>query len=578
MVGYSRLIELDDADTLQRLGALRRNLIDPTIEEHGGRIVQTGGDSLLVVFDSVDGAVRCAVKVQEQVPIHDSDHPPDRAIRFRVGINLGDAIHDGSDLHGDAVNIAARLQAEAPAGGICMSRSVRDHVHGRLGLEFIELGALELKNIARPVEAFLVRSCAAAIPKSVERSLVYGTGETLPLPGKPSIAVLAFDNMSSDPEQVYFSDGVSEDIIAELSRSRSLFVIARNSSFTYKGRAVDVRNVARDLGVRYLLEGSVRRSRGRARIVAQLIEAQTGDHIWAERYDRAVEDVFAVQDEIARAVVTAIVPAVTEAELRRIFRKPPGSLDAWEAYQRGLWHFGKVDATNNSQAREYLLRAIELDASFASPHAILGLVYENEGIIFGTRSLDDATKLAASSARKAMEIDPTDPDANATVAYTEMATGICEKSWENITAALTINPNSSWAHAVKGALLVYSGQHAEARDAVLTALRLSPRDPLSAVPQVIFFLSHYFERDYSSSLESVRRAISRFPNLPIAHRYLAASLGQLNRFDEANEALERCITVGREVFALNVRSCPPWMRPVDHENFMAGLRKAGWTG
>ena len=218
-------------------GRSAATLIDPAIEEHGGRIVQTGGDSLLIVFDSIDGAVRCAVKVQQQVPIHDGDQPPDRAIRFRVGINIGDAIADGTDLHGDAVNVAARLQAECPPGGICVSRSVRDHVHGRLDLAFEELGALDLKNIARPVEAFVVRPGAAATtPNSVERSLVHSTREALPLPDKPSIAVLAFTNMSGDPEQEYFSDGIADDIITELSRSRSLFVIARNSSFTYKGR------------------------------------------------------------------------------------------------------------------------------------------------------------------------------------------------------------------------------------------------------------------------------------------------------------------------------------------------------
>ena len=285
MVGYSRLIGLDDVGTLERLRTLRTDLIDPAIEEHGGRIVNTGGDSLLIVFDSIDGAVRCAVKVQQQVPAHDADQPPDRAIRFRVGINVGDVIPDGTDVHGDVVNVAARLQAECPPGGICVSRQVRDHVQDRLDLVFEELGALNLKNIARPVEAFVLRPMTRRqSPKSVERSLVHGTGEALPLPDKPSIAVLAFNNMSGDPEQEYFSDGIAEDIITELSRSRSLFVIARNSSFTYKGRAVDVKQVARELGVRYVLEGSVRRSGARVRVVAQLIDAETGNHIWAERY------------------------------------------------------------------------------------------------------------------------------------------------------------------------------------------------------------------------------------------------------------------------------------------------------
>ena len=342
MVGYSRLIGLDDAGTLDRLRTLRRNLIDPAINEHGGRIVQTGGDSLLIVFDSIDGAVRCAVKVQQQVPIHDSDQPPDRAIRFRIGINIGDAIADGTDLHGDAVNVAARLQAECPPGGICVSRSVRDHVHGRLDLAFEELGVLDLKNIARPVEAFVIRLDAiASTPKSVEQPLVGGDHGALPLPDRPSVAVLAFTNMSGDPGQEYFSDGITEDIVTELSRIRWLFVIARNSSFTYKGRAVEVKQVARELGVRYVLEGSVRRNDNRVRISAQLIDAQIGNHIWAERYDRDLTDVFAVQDEIMQAVVSEIAPVISQAERERAIKKPTASLSAWEAYHRGLWYLSR---------------------------------------------------------------------------------------------------------------------------------------------------------------------------------------------------------------------------------------------
>ena len=375
MVGYSRLIGLDDAGTLERLRTLRRNLIDPAIKQHDGRIVQTGGDSLLIVFDSIDGAVRCALRVQQQVPIIDGDQQPDRAIRFRVGVNIGDAIADGTDLHGDAVNVAARLQAECPPGCICVTRSVRDHVHGRLDLVFEELGTLNLKNIARPVEAFLIRRNTPTVPKSVERSLVHGTGEALPLPDKPSIAVLPFANLSADPEQEYFSDGVADDIITELSRSRSLFVIARNSSFTYRGRSVDVRQVARELGVRYVLEGSVRRNGAQVRVVAQLIEAETGNHIWAERYDRALEHLFAVQDEITEAVTHAIVPAISHAERQRAIRKAPENLNAWEAHQRGLWHMGKHVPADLERAQHLFRRASELDPLFAAPHAMLALTY-----------------------------------------------------------------------------------------------------------------------------------------------------------------------------------------------------------
>ena len=260
MVGYSRLIGLDDAGTLERLRTLRADLIDPAIEEHGGRIVQTGGDSLLIVFDSIDGAVRCAMKVQQEVPTLDGYQPPDRAIRFRIGINIGDAIADGTDLHGDVVNIAARLQAECPPSVICVSRSVRDHMHGRQDVTFEGFGALDLKNIARPVEAFVLRSKAAVTGYSV----LADRSAPLLLPNKPSIAVLAFTNMSGSPDQEHFSDGIADDIITELWRSRSSFVIARNSSFTYKGRTFDMKRVARELGVRYVLEGGVRVSASRS--------------------------------------------------------------------------------------------------------------------------------------------------------------------------------------------------------------------------------------------------------------------------------------------------------------------------
>ena len=482
MVGYSRLIGLDDAGTLQRLRSLRSNVIDPAIEEHGGRIVQTGGDSLLIVFDSIDGAVRCAVKVQQQVPIHDRDHPPDRPIRFRVGINIGDAIADGTDLHGDAVNVAARLQAECPPGSICVSRSVRDHLHGRLDLAFDELGTLNLKNIARPVEVFVLRSDAATTAKAIERALVHGTREALPLPDKPSIAVLAFSNMSGDPEQEYFSDGIADDIIAELSRSRSLFVIARNSSFTYKGRAMDIRQVARELGVRYVLEGSVRRSVGRVRVVAQLIEAETGNHIWAERYDSALEDVFAIQDEITATVVTAIVPAIVDAELRRVLRKPPENLGAWEAHQRGLWHMAKANKADYERAQQFLQRAVSLDASFAPPYVAMSMTCLWEGQVFATRPLKEAQLLAREWAQKAVELDANDADAQAMLAWTKGMDGIDQEVRDGILLAIALNPNSALANTALGVVRLFDGQPARGRDALLAALRLNPRDPLNSIP------------------------------------------------------------------------------------------------
>jgi adenylate cyclase len=443
MVGYSRLIGLDDQGTLNRLRAVRQKVIDPAIEEHSGRIVQTGGDSLLVVFDSIDGAVRCALRIQVQIPINDGEQPQDRAIRFRIGDQHRRPNSDGTDLHGDAVNVVARLQAECPPGGICVSRSVRDHVHGRLGLVFRELGALSLKNIDRPIEAFVAQLETPAGSQSVEPSSVSDWDRVSSLARRPSIAILPFANLSSDPEQEYFSDGLADDLITLLSRSRSLFVIARNSSFTYKGRTIDVKQVARELGVRYVVGGSVRRAGGRIRVNAQLIDADTGNHIWAERYDRALQDVFAVQDEIAEALTTAINPAVAEAELWRALRKPPENLGAWEAYQRGLWHVGKATATDNEHAREFFHRAVELDPTFASPHAMLAYFYG-----WGFASADvlpvrDINEVAEAEAQQALDLDPDDATADAVMSWIAMCNADYRAAIEQADQAISGYPSDA---------------------------------------------------------------------------------------------------------------------------------------
>jgi adenylate cyclase len=578
MVGYSRLIGLDDAGTLQRLRTLRREVIDPAISEHSGRLVQTGGDSLLIVFDSIDGAVRCALKVQQQVVTHDADHAPDRAIRFRIGVNLGDAIADGTDLHGDVVNVAARLQAECPPGGICVSRQVQDHVQDRLGLSFQEPGPLNLKNIARPVEAFLVKpNVNGGQLQAVVRSLVRGSGVPLPLPDKPSIAVLAFTNMSGDLEQEYFSDGISNDIITELSRRRSLFVIARNSSFTYKGRAVDVKQVADELGVRYVVEGSVRRSDSRVRITAQLIDAETGNHIWAERYDRDVLGVFAIQDEITVAVTTAILPALMDAEQRRALRKPPESLGAWEAYQRGLWHLGRYSAADNIKAQHFLERAVALDAGFASAHTYLA-GFSMSRVLSGVLAFDEGLRLAGKHAREAGAFDPDDAEGQAVAAGLRIIAGQGERALEALLPALMHNPNSVWANAAKGIALVSIGKRSDGRAALLTALRLDPREPGNGLFAGWVAISYYYECDYTFALETANTVIGRYPDYAVMYRWLAATLGQLGQYHKAHEAMQRAIEVSPKSFELSVRSRPPWFRPEDHGHFLDGLRKAGWQG
>jgi adenylate cyclase len=576
MVGYSRLIGLDDIGTLERLRTLRRILIDPAIGEHGGRIVNIGGDSLLMVFDSIDGAMRCAVKIQQQVPAYDGDQPPDRAIRFRVGINVGDVIPDGTDVHGDVVNVAARLQAECPPGGICISREVRDHVHDRLDLAFEELGTLKLKNISRPIDAYVLALDGAAIPKSTKGSLSHDTPHTMPLSDKPSIAVLAFSNMSGDVDQEYFADGIADDIITELSRIRSFFVIARTSSFAYKRQAVDIKQVARELGVRYLVEGSVRRSGDRLRITAQLIDAETGNHIWAERYDREINDIFAIQDEITLAVTKAIRPAVADAEQWRALRKPPEKLSAWEAYQRGLWHLLNYKLEDLPHAREFLRRATEIDPTLASAYTALAWLFISESGTFGLRSFEEAALLAAEQARKAVATDPNDADAHGLLALVLSTCGEIRSASEHVERALLISPSCAIAHEAKGTILLFDKEPWKARKSLSLALELDPRALQYARNQI--GISFYFEHDYGKAVDVLRSMVADNPSSPSTYRWLAAALGQLGRKDEAREALNTAIERRPESFSRYTQARPPWFKPDDFDHMLEGLRKAGWQG
>jgi adenylate cyclase len=416
-----------------------------------------------------------------------------------------------------------------------------------------------------------------------------GAGPSVPslslaLPDKPSVAVLAFDNMSGDPDQEYFSDGVAEDIITELSHSRSLFVVARNSSFTYKSRPVDVKQIARELGVRYVVEGSVRRSGGRVRISAQLIDAEADLHLWAERYDRHDTELFAVQDEISTAVTTAICPAVTNAELRRVLHKPAESLGAWEAYQRGLWHMAKSNAGDNERAIELFQSAIEQDKTFVAAYVSLAFAYCESGHSYAVRPFGDAVRLAGIWAGKAAQIDPQDADVQTALGFVAHFSGRREEAWECASSALANSPHWAGAYSLKGTVLIFNGQPVEGRSAVLTALRLNPRHPgLNASRLNMITISYYYEGDYASAAEAAKRTlarypIARYPNNVIPYHWLAAALGQLGRTDEAREALHTAATTDPRVFDRFVLNRVPWHPPEDYEHMLDGLRKAGWQG
>jgi adenylate cyclase len=472
------------------------------------------------------------------------------------------------DIFGDGVNVAARLEGLAEPGGICVSRVVRDEIRDRLDSVFEDMGDQSVKNIARPVRVYRVRDRAIPAEDTTPTS-----PQPLPLPDTPSIAVLPFVNMSSDPEQEFIADGIAEDLITALLRYPSLFVIAHNSSFAYKGRAVDLKNIGRELGVRYVLEGSLRKAGNRIRVSAQLIEAENGKHIWADRYDRDLADIFAVQDEITEAVTIAIAPAISEAEQQRAMRKPPGSLDAWEAYQRGLWHMNKVTIEGNAVAEEFFQQAIDLDPSFAGGYKGLAAAQANAAD-FGRRGLPEALSSTEALARRAVALDNADAEARSHLANALYKSGDYEGGLAEAERALIISPNLANAHAERGAILIFSGRQKEGIGALERSLRLDPRRSAVRLNQIALAL--YFIGEYEAAIEAANRVIRSFPDFPNAYRWRAAALGQLGRIEEAKCALEKAIAIAPAGFGMYVRRRVPWIRPEDYAHMLEGLRKAGW--
>jgi adenylate cyclase len=566
VAGYSRLIGVDEEGTLRRLRTIRTEVIDPAIAAHRGRLVKTTGDGLLIEFASVVDALRCAGEVQQAMAGRNEGIAAAERIEFRIGINVGDIVVEDGDIFGDGVNVAARLEGLAEPGGICVSARVHEDAAGKLDLAFEDLGDQSLRNIARPVRAYRVRLGKGGAPEPPP---------PLPLPDKPSIAVLPFQNLSGDPEQEYFADGVVEDIITALSRIRWLFVIARNSSFTYKGQAADVKQVGRELGVRYVLEGSVRKSGNRVRITAQLIDAASGAHVWADRYDRDLDDIFALQDEITATVAAIIEPALAEAERQRVLRKPPERLDAWEAYQRGLWHFYKYGAEENQTAQGFFRRAIALDPNFAPGHYGYALAQAWDFWLYARGYSANALDTARAEARLAVAIDDRDAMAHAVLSVVLTLSGQWQAAIAEGRAALALNPNGAFLAGLLGAAQMVGGEPREAILHLQQAMRASPHDPLTWAWTFWIGVSQFFLRDFAASLESMRQVVHLRPGHAYAYDYLAGSLAYLGRWKEARDALDRA----REQFPNELQrrheGRAPWVRPEDYVLRAEGLRLAG---
>ncbi len=530
VAGYSRLVGIDEEGTLAQLKACRRAVVDPKIDKHRGRIVKTTGDGMLVQFASVVDALRCAVEVQRAMIERNANAPEDRRIEFRMGVNIGDIIIDGDDIHGDGVNVAARLEGFSEPGGICVSLAVRDEVRDKLDLAFEDAGEQQLKNIARPVRVFRVRLGGTATKAA----------PALALPDKPSIAVLPFENMSGDPEQDYFADGMVEEIITALSRFQQLFVIARNSSFTYKGRAVDVKQVGRELGVRYVLEGSVRRAANRVRIMGQLIDTSTGAHLWADRFDGALEDIFDLQDQVTSSVIGEIVPRLEQAEIAWSRRKPTGSLDAYDYYLRGLVAHHQWTREANDEALSHFYRAIERDPNFAAAYGWAARCYSQRKA--GGWVTDPAQEVAEARrlARRAAELGRDDAVALCTAGMAlAYVVGDLEDAAAFTDRALVLNPNLVWAWFFGGWVKLMLGEPGVAIERFARAMRLSPNDPQIYATQEGMAAAHFAAGRYAEALSWAKAAIREKPAYILAISMAAASAALAGHLAEAQEAAAR---------------------------------------
>jgi adenylate cyclase len=573
--GYSRLMGEDEDATIRTLTTYRE-LIATVIEKHRGRVVDSPGDNLLAEFGSVVDSVRCAVEIQEELRVRNAELPDNRKMKFRIGVNLGDVVQEGDRIYGDGVNIAARVEGLAEGGGICLSASAYDQVETKLALNYEYLGEHSVKNIFKPIRAYRVR-----IGEVAEISEVASAGEAIlsikpdgnGISEKPSIAVLPFVNMSADPEQEYFSDGLTEDLITDLSKISSLFVIARNSVFTYKGRTVKVEEVGRELGVRYLVEGSVRKAGNRVRITAQLIEASSGGHLWAERYDRDLADIFAIQDEVTKKIVSTVAVKLTEDERKSIAFAPTDNVEAYDYRLRGSEYFARATKEGNAQARQMYEKAIELDPGFAVAYVDLGWTYVSDWS-FQWRQSPEALEKASELAQKALFIDDALPGAY------RLLGSVCafrKDHYDGVTAlekAITLDPNDAESYAALARIHAFSGRSKDALGLMEKAIRLNPAHP--AWYSFSLGLAYFMIKEDDKATKAFKQAVRLNPNFLPSHVFLAAIHSRRGNKDEARTEVAEVLRISPD-FTLerNVEYFPIADRAIVVE-LIDSLRKAGF--
>ena len=571
VAGYSRLMGAGEERTLAQLKAVRKILIDPKIAEHRGRIVKTTGDGLLVEFGSAVDGLRCAIAVQRGMAEQNAEVPQDQRIEFRIGIHVGDVIIDDNDIFGDGVNIAARLEGIAEPGGVCISDDAQRQIRGKVDIAFDDMGLQQLKNIAEPMRAWRMQIGASAL--ALPKGGAAAASQALALPDKPSIAVLPFQNMSGDPEQEYFADGMVEDIITSLSRFKSLFVIARNSSFTYKGKAVDIKQVGRELGVRYVLEGSVRKAGNRVRITGQLIEATTGRHLWADRFDGGLEDVFGLQDQITTSVVGLIAPTLEQAEIERARQKPTDRLDSYDFYLRGMALANKRGSL--PEAREFFRKAFERDPEYGAAYAMaawtLLMQQSISGVPLTAEMRTDAIRLAHLSSRVGSD------DAFALARSGHVLTYIgheYDRGMSMVEQAITLNPNLAVAWFSRGWVSLMCEEGERAVESFDRMIRLSPLDPLrigawNGSSFALFQLGRY-EEGCASAMKSIQFA----PNVHTLGAFIVNAVGA-GRIVEARKAVAQLLKLQPDFRAFSVQEAFPVRSSEKRDRMTSALREAG---